>query len=150
MSTPETQRAKELLELFNAFNNTTALTTTEQRLDVLLNIKVEYIPSHYLLILWQIADACAFLSVLQWTVSEFDSPLTRDIKDLADREADLLNRGRPQKSMEKLRKRMQNLFLEFLQNPEYNPRAKDFIPLYGGGEGAGDRDKGAVEEKEKW
>ena len=49
-----------------------------------------------------------------------------------------------------LRKRMQNLFLEFLQNPEYNPRAKDFIPLYGGGEGAGDRDKGAVEEKEKW
>lgn len=87
---------------------------------------------------------------MQWTVSEFDSPLTRDIKDLADREADLLNRGRPQKSMEKLRKRMQNLFLEFLQNPEYNPRAKDFIPLYGGGEGAGDRDKGAVEEKEKW
>jgi len=83
-------------------------------------------------------------------VSEFNSPLTRDIKDLADREADLLNRGRPQKSMEKLRKRMQNLFLEFLQNPEYNPRAKDFIPLYGGGEGASDRDKGATEEKEKW
>lgn len=150
MSTPETQRAKELLELFNAFNNTTALTTTEQRLDVLLNIKVGYIPSQYLLIFGRLLMPVRFFSVLQWTVSEFDSPLTRDIKDLADREADLLNRGRPQKSMEKLRKRMQNLFLEFLQNPEYNPRAKDFIPLYGGGEGAGDRDKGAVEEKEKW
>jgi hypothetical protein len=52
VSTPETQRAKELLELFNAFNNTTALTTTEQRLDVLLNIKVGYtIPSHKLIFL---------------------------------------------------------------------------------------------------
>ena len=40
VATPETQRAKELLELFNAFNNSTILATTEQRLDVLLNIKV--------------------------------------------------------------------------------------------------------------
>ncbi len=39
------------------------------------------------------------LSVLwsfQWTVKEFEAQqLTRDIADLVDREADLLNRGRP-------------------------------------------------------
>jgi len=40
VSTPETQRAKELLDLFNAFNQSVLLVTTEQRLDVLLNIKV--------------------------------------------------------------------------------------------------------------
>ena len=36
--TPETQRAKELLDLFNALN--APLLSTEQRLDVLLNVKV--------------------------------------------------------------------------------------------------------------
>jgi len=70
----------------------------------------------------------------QWTVGEFDSQLTRDIKELVDREADLLNRGRPIKSMEKLRTRLQSLFLQFLQNPEYNPRAKDFIAFSGSDE----------------
>ena len=36
--TPETQRAKELLDLFNALN--APLLSTDQRLDVLLNVKV--------------------------------------------------------------------------------------------------------------
>jgi hypothetical protein len=36
--TPETQRAKELLDLFNALN--APLLETNQRLDVLLNVKV--------------------------------------------------------------------------------------------------------------
>ena len=60
-------------------------------------------------------------------VKEFESPLTRDISDLIDREADLLNRGRPAKSMEKHKVRLNNLFLQFIENPIYNPRAKDFI-----------------------
>jgi hypothetical protein len=67
------------------------------------------------------------MSFAKWTVGEFDAPLTKDIKELVDREADLLNRGRPTKSMEKLRSRLNNLFLEFLQSPLYNPRARDFI-----------------------
>ena len=62
----------------------------------------------------------------KWTVKEFDDPLTRDIADLADREGDLLNRGRPLKSMEKLRTRLNNLVLQFLDDAHYNPRAADF------------------------
>lgn len=97
--TPETQRAKELLDLFNALN--APLLAVDQRLDVLLNIK--------------------------WTVNEFNTPLTNEIKELVDREADLLNRGRPVKNMEKLRTRISNMFLQFLENPQYNPRSGDFV-----------------------
>lgn len=44
------------------------LLTVDERLDVLLHVK--------------------------WTVKEFDCDLTREVVDLIDREADLLNRGR--------------------------------------------------------
>jgi hypothetical protein len=47
--------------------------------------------------------------------------------ELIDREADLLNRGRSPKSMESLRMRISNLFLQFLENPSFNPRALDFL-----------------------
>ena len=40
---------------------------------------------------------------------------------------DLLNRGRPLRSMERLRQRLNGLLLQFLDNPQYNPRAADFI-----------------------
>jgi hypothetical protein len=40
-----------------------------------------------------------------------------------------LNRGRPFKSMESLRKRIGNLFLQFIENPAYNPRAQEFINI---------------------
>lgn len=46
----------------------------DERLDILLNTK--------------------------WTVKEYDANLTREIVDLIDREADMLNRGRPEKSLE--------------------------------------------------
>ena len=71
VQTPETNRAKELLDLFNALH--APFQSIEQRLDVLLNVK--------------------------WTVNEFDVPLSRDIKELVDREADLLNRGRAANTM---------------------------------------------------
>ena len=47
--------------------------------------------------------------------------------ELVDREADLLHRGRPSKSMDSLRLRLSNLFLRFLENPQCNPRATDFL-----------------------
>lgn len=97
--TPETQRAKQLLDLFNSLH--AADLTTDQRLEVLLNVK--------------------------WMVNETPSSLSEEIKSLVDREADLLSRNRPLQSMEKLRVRLNNLFLQFLQNPKYNPRASDFI-----------------------
>ncbi len=60
-------------------------------------------------------------------MKELESPLTKEIMELVDREADLLNRGRSAKSMESLRGRISNLFLRFLENPQYNPRAADFL-----------------------
>jgi hypothetical protein len=100
VQTPETIRAKELLDLYNALNTILGI---DDRLDVLLRVK--------------------------WTVREFDTQLTRDIAELVDREADLLNRGRPIKSIDKLRIRLGNMFLQFLENADYNPRAKDFVGL---------------------
>jgi len=114
VQTPATRRAKELLDLYDALNKPISLAVAgavDARLDVLLHVK--------------------------WTVLEFNTPLTKDIADLADREGDLLSRGRPLKSMERLRTRLTNLFLEFLETPKYNPRASDFvgrITSAGGGE----------------
>jgi hypothetical protein len=108
--TPSTQRAKDMLDLFTALN--APLTTTNQRLEVLLNVK------------WTVKEAIAGgssgLSL---------AAVNREILDLVDREADLLNRGRPFKSMESLRKRIGNLFLQFIENPAYNPRAQEFINI---------------------
>lgn len=65
-------------------------------------------------------------SQVKWTVKEFDCNLTRDIVELIDREADMLNRGRSEASLEGLRKRLGNLFLQFVHTPEFNPEAARF------------------------
>jgi len=96
--TPFTTRAKELLDLYNGLN--LPLLSIDERLDVLLHVK--------------------------WTVKEFDCNLTRDIVDLIDREADMLNRGRAESSFSGLRRRLSNLFLQFVETPEFNPEALQF------------------------
>ena len=63
--TPFTTRAMELMQLYNGLN--LAMLTIDERLDVLLHVK--------------------------WTVKEFDCKLTREIVDLIEREADMLNRS---------------------------------------------------------
>lgn len=70
--TPMTTRAKELMEIYNGLRVTNV--PLDERLDILLNTK--------------------------WTVKEFDAELTREIVDLIDREADMLNRGRTETSLE--------------------------------------------------
>lgn len=104
--TPFTIRAKELMDLFNGLNGLKAsLSTVDERLDLLLHVK--------------------------WTVQEFDCALTREIVELVDREADMLSRGRKDKSLEDLHKRLSNLFLQFIENPEFNPEAaalKQYAP----------------------
>lgn len=70
--TPFTTRAKELMEIYNGLRMTNV--PLDERLDILLNTK--------------------------WTVKEFDCDLTREIVDLIDREADMLNRGRTETSLE--------------------------------------------------
>mmetsp|Transcript_64017 Transcript_64017/g.152666 ORF Transcript_64017/g.152666 Transcript_64017/m.152666 type:complete len:757 (+) Transcript_64017:61-2331(+) len=96
--TPFSTRAKELMDLYSGLR--LPLLTVDERLDVLLHVK--------------------------WTVKEFDCNLTREIVDLIDREADMLNRGRPEKSFVGLRKRLANLFLQFAETPEFNPEALRF------------------------
>mmetsp|Transcript_13719 Transcript_13719/g.39143 ORF Transcript_13719/g.39143 Transcript_13719/m.39143 type:complete len:542 (-) Transcript_13719:104-1729(-) len=96
--TPFTTRAKELMDLYSGLR--LPLLTVDERLDVLLHVK--------------------------WTVKEFDCNLTREIVDLIDREADMLNRGRPEKSFQGLRRRLANLFLQFIETPEFNPEAMKF------------------------
>jgi len=81
--TPFSTRAKELMDLYNGLR--LPFLSTDERLDVLLHTK--------------------------WTVKEFDCNLTREIVDLIDREADMLNRGRSETSLEGLRLRLSNLFL---------------------------------------
>lgn len=96
--TPFTTRSKELMDLYNGLR--LPFLSTDERLDVLLHTK--------------------------WTVKEFDCNLTREIVDLIDREADMLNRGRSEASLEGLRKRLSNLFLQFIETPEFNPEAARF------------------------
>jgi hypothetical protein len=98
VQTPFTNRAAELEELYKGL--TIGRMSVDERLDVLLHVK--------------------------WTVKEFDCNLTREIVELIDREADLLNRGRSFKSMKGLRRRTENLFLQFVETPEFNPEAARF------------------------
>ncbi|KAF1785993.1 IQ motif, EF-hand binding site [Phytophthora cactorum] len=93
--TPFTVRAKELMDLYHGLR--IPLISVDERLDMLLHIK--------------------------WTVQEFDCALTRELVELIDREADMLSRGRKEKSLEGLRKRLTNLFLQFIETPEFNPEA---------------------------
>ncbi|GBG00116.1 hypothetical protein Rsub_12857 [Raphidocelis subcapitata] len=51
--------------------------------------------------------------------------LAREICQLADREADLLNRGRAPATMEGLRRRLAALFLDFCESPACNPAAAE-------------------------
>lgn len=96
--TPFSTRAKELMDLYNGLKMRNL--SIDERLDVLLHTK--------------------------WTVKEFDCNLTREIVDLIDREADMLNRGRSEASLEGLRKRLANLFLQFVETPNFNPEAARF------------------------
>ena len=101
--TPFTTRARELMQLYNGLQ--LPLLTTDERLDVLLHVK--------------------------WTVKEFDCNLTREVVELIDREADLLNRGRNPKSLDGLRRRISNLFLAFIETPEFNPEAQRYQVMAG-------------------
>ena len=66
--TPFTTRSKELMEIYKGLKLRNI--SVDERLDILLNTK--------------------------WTVKEWDCNLTREIVELIDREADMLNRGRPE------------------------------------------------------
>ncbi|CAM6099145.1 unnamed protein product [Calypogeia fissa] len=71
------------------------------------------------------------LGYVKWTVQVFNTMLTREILELIEREADLMMRGRPSKSLSGLRLRILNLFLQFVETPEFNPEAasQQYVPV---------------------
>ncbi|KAJ3043905.1 hypothetical protein HDV00_003944 [Rhizophlyctis rosea] len=98
VDTPSTIRARELKDLYHALN--VPLLSVDERLQILLHVK--------------------------YTVKEFDCNLTREIVELIDREGDLVSRGRESGSLEGLRRRISNLFMQFIQTPEFNPEAASY------------------------
>ncbi|KAK7195625.1 hypothetical protein NESM_000491400 [Novymonas esmeraldas] len=65
---------------------------------------------------------------VKWTVREFSaaSSLTQELCELIDREADLLHRGRKEASLVSLRKRIQSLFAQFIEDPVHNPAVREY------------------------
>jgi len=99
VQTPATRRAKELADLYHGLNLTNL--RVDERLDVLLHVK--------------------------WTVKDYGTKLTKELTELIDREADLLNRGRGDKALEGLRKRIMRAFLQLIRDPSYNPEAANLV-----------------------
>jgi hypothetical protein len=99
VQTPATRRAKELADLYHGLNLTNL--RVDERLDVLLHVK--------------------------WTVKDYGTKLTKELTELIDREADLLNRGRGDKALEGLRKRITRAFLQLIRDPSYNPEAANLV-----------------------
>lgn len=100
VETPEMLRGRELREVYYALKLTGI--DLDERLDILLHVKL--------------------------TVQEFKSKLTDEIIDLLNREAELLLRGTRESNLSGLRKRIQNLFLRFCEDPQYNPIAAKLRP----------------------
>jgi hypothetical protein len=96
VETPEVTRNRELVQLHKLLEMGSA-TKPDERLEILLKLK--------------------------WEIKVFDSALTRELNDLIDREADMLNRKRPASSLVGLRKRISWLFLHFISDPQFNPGA---------------------------
>lgn len=71
-------------------------------------------------------DRMAILGYVKWTLQVFDTPLTREILNLIQREADLMYRGRSAKSISGLRLRILHRFFTFVEDPQYNPEAQTF------------------------
>lgn len=99
MDTPNIIRARELRDLYFALVRHEKC-TVDERLQVLLHVK--------------------------HTVKEYDCRLTRDVVDLIDREGDLISRGRGASMLDGLRRRIGNLFLQFVRTPEFNPEAAKY------------------------
>ena len=90
VTTPESMQAAELHYLYKYLEKKPD--DIESRLDILLKIR--------------------------FITRSRNTALTQEIDELINREADILNRGRPEVSLEGLRKRLSVLFLEFIESPE--------------------------------
>ena len=99
VQTPATRRAKELAELYQGL--VLPNLRVDERLDVLLHVK--------------------------WKVKDTKHEVCKELTELIDREADLLNRGRGDKALEGLRKRITRAFLTLIRDPDYNPESVNLV-----------------------
>lgn len=100
VTTPGNKRAHELREVYNLLRVETL--RTDERLDALIYLR-EVVSSHA------------------------SSRAAKDILGLVKREADLLARGVRTRNLEGLRKRTLNLFVQLLEDPEFNPEARKLL-----------------------
>lgn len=109
--TPNIMRARELMHIYNDLKATNM--NMEERLTILLNTKIT------------VGNKKKSLILLGSNVGKMID-LMDEILELIQREADLLNRGRPEKSLGGLRLRLANLFLQFIEIPDNNPDAAEY------------------------
>lgn len=101
VATVLTKTAEKLEEQFKNLNSST---TVDIRLKNLLEFK-KLMESYY---------------------EEHKCSLIQEIISLIERESDMLQRGRPDSSLEGLRQRLNNLYLNFIETPTFNPEAARF------------------------
>ncbi|KAL0246016.1 hypothetical protein GEMRC1_007232 [Eukaryota sp. GEM-RC1] len=93
--TPPIQKSIDLCNWFKKLSD--RVESVDQRLELLLDVKT--------------------------LITDFPCNLTYEMSELIDREADLLNRDRPGRSLTGLRSRISELFLLLIQIPQFNPVA---------------------------
>ncbi|VDP99353.1 unnamed protein product [Trichobilharzia regenti] len=101
VATAETNRAKELLDIYESLS-LEGLTQNE-RLDILLTLKQ--------------------------TVTPYNMKLSREIVGLVDREAELIMRGVPCEQLSGLRQRIRNRFIQFAKLPQVNPEVGKYLAV---------------------
>ncbi|KAH8870791.1 IQ and ubiquitin-like domain-containing protein [Schistosoma japonicum] len=101
VATVETIRAKELLDIYESLSMENL--THNERLDILLTLKQ--------------------------TVTPYNIKISKEIIGLVDREAELIIRGVPDKSLSGLRQRIRNRFIQFAKLPQVNPEIGKYLTV---------------------
>ena len=74
----------------------------------------------------RLANLLEFKKLMEEYNKERPCTLIQKILELVERESDMLQRGRPDSSLEGLRQRLNNLYLSFIETPTFNPEAQRF------------------------
>ena len=111
VTTPSIMRARELMEIYNDLKNPHL--NVEEILTILVYTK------------HTVEDKQAQMQQDKEKQNVKLGILINEILELIKREANLLNRGRPEKSLSGLRLRLANLFLQFIETPESNPETSE-------------------------
>ena len=74
----------------------------------------------------RLANLLEFKKLMEEHNKEYPCTLIQKILELIERESDMLQRGRPDSSLEGLRQRLNNLYLSFIETPTFNPEAQRY------------------------